>query len=97
MYNVIRGTYTYHGSHITSQGTTVVTWIYTDNVGNTSSQTQNVIINDTTLPIVDSITLPDIISECEVNTLTPPTATDNCAGVIIGTTNINLPIINMPK
>ncbi|MBB78762.1 MAG: hypothetical protein CL844_07140, partial [Crocinitomicaceae bacterium] len=78
---------------ITSQGTTVVTWIYTDNVGNTSSQTQNVIINDTTLPIVDSITLPDIISECEVNTLTPPTATDNCAGVIIGTTNINLPII----
>ncbi|WP_415583346.1 T9SS type A sorting domain-containing protein, partial [Flavobacterium frigoris] len=37
---------------ITLQGTTVVTWTYDDGNGNTSSQTQNVVIDDITLPSV---------------------------------------------
>ena len=33
---------------ITTQGTTVVTWTYTDAEGNTTTQDQNIIIDDTT-------------------------------------------------
>jgi len=36
---------------ITTQGTTIVTWTYDDGNGNTSTQTQNVIIDDVTDPI----------------------------------------------
>ena len=35
---------------ITTQGTTVVTWTFDDGNGNTSTQTQNIIIDDTTPP-----------------------------------------------
>jgi len=44
-------------------------------------------------PYLDIATLPDIIAECEVTSLTAPTATDNCAGTINGTHNATLPII----
>ncbi|MFB0903048.1 MAG: hypothetical protein QMB11_01580, partial [Nonlabens sp.] len=71
---------------ITFQGTTVVTWTYDDGNGNTSAQTQNVIIDDVTLPVADAATLPDLVFNCEVLSLTPPTATDNCVGSVIGTT-----------
>jgi len=79
---------------ITTQGTTVVTWVYTDNAGNTSQQNQNVIIDDTTNPVPDITTLPDVISECEVTSLTAPTATDNCAANITITNDATLPITN---
>ena len=79
---------------ITTQGTTVITWTYDDGNGNTATQTQNVIINDTTPPVPDVAILPDIISECEITTLTPPTATDNCVGNIMATTDVSLPINN---
>ncbi len=36
---------------ITAQGTTVVTWTYADAQGNVSTQTQNVVITDTTAPV----------------------------------------------
>jgi hypothetical protein len=36
---------------ITAQGTTIVTWTYDDGNGNTSTQTQNIIIDDTTAPV----------------------------------------------
>ena len=39
---------------ITSQGTTVVTWTYTDGEGNTTTQTQNVVVNDDTNPVPDA-------------------------------------------
>lgn len=44
---------------ITSQGTTVVTWTYDDGNGNTSTQTQNVVITpiDNGITIVNSVTL----------------------------------------
>jgi gliding motility-associated-like protein len=77
---------------ITTQGTTVITWTYDDGNGNTDTQTQNVVINDTTPPTPDAASLPDITAECEVTSLTPPTATDNCGGAVIVTNNATLPI-----
>ncbi len=44
---------------ITTQGTTVVTWTYDDGQGNTTTQTQNVIIDDVTDPI--AVTQPAIV------------------------------------
>jgi len=63
---------------------TTITWTYKDNDGNTETQTQNVIINDTTKPVPDALTLADIASPCEVleADLIVPTATDNCSGVV---------------
>ncbi|WP_394364699.1 HYR-like domain-containing protein, partial [Winogradskyella sediminis] len=77
---------------ISTQGTTVVTWTYDDGNGNTSTQTQNIIINDVTAPVADAATLVDITAECEVTTLTPPTATDNCAAGVTVTHDATLPI-----
>jgi carbon monoxide dehydrogenase subunit G len=77
---------------INIQGTTVVTWTYDDGNGNTSTQTQNVVIDDVTAPLADNSTLADVTAECEVTSLTAPTATDNCAGSITGTHNATLPI-----
>jgi len=79
---------------ITTQGTTVITWTYTDVNGNTSTQTQNVIITDTTAPIADLPTLADVVMECEVlaSDVTIPTATDNCGGVVTVTNDATFPI-----
>ncbi|MBC5863511.1 M14 family zinc carboxypeptidase [Flavobacterium turcicum] len=74
---------------ITNQGTTVVTWTYTDANGNSSNQTQNVTIDDTIAPAVP--TLASISGQCSV-TPTAPTTTDNCAGTITGTTTTTFPI-----
>lgn len=73
-------TYDAPGSH-------VVTWNYTDASGNTVSQQQTVIVTgvDSAAPVPDVTNLPVVTGECEV-TLTPPTATDNCAGTVEGTT-----------
>ncbi|PKQ60395.1 hypothetical protein BZG02_19620, partial [Labilibaculum filiforme] len=76
---------------ITAQGTTVVTWTYKDVVGNTSTQTQNVIITDATAPVADLASLPNVTAECEVTTLTAPSATDNCSAVTV-TNDASLPI-----
>ena len=77
---------------INAQGTTVVTWTYDDGNGNTSTQTQNVIITDVTAPVADIASLVDATDECSV-TPTIPTATDNCLGTINGTTTETFPII----
>ncbi|WP_413788839.1 PKD domain-containing protein, partial [Ascidiimonas meishanensis] len=77
---------------ITTQGTTVVTWTYDDGNGNTATQNQNIIIDDTTPPIPDIASLPNVTAQCEVTALTPPTATDNCGGTVIVTNNATLPI-----
>src|SRR5688572_27063231 len=71
---------------ITSQGSYIITWTYDDGNGNTSSQNQNVIINDTIAPVPDVANLPDVIGTDEIM-LAPPTATDNCGGTITATTN----------
>jgi len=69
-----------------TQGTHVITWTYTDGDGNTSTQTQNVIIEDVTAPVADLVSLVDVTGECSVTVSTVPTATDNCVGAINGTT-----------
>ncbi|MDA3866768.1 MAG: HYR domain-containing protein, partial [Salinivirgaceae bacterium] len=65
---------------------TIITWTYNDGNGNTSEQTQNVVISDVSNPVPDNATLADINAECEVASLTAPTATDNCSGTVTGTT-----------
>ena len=77
---------------ITTPGTTVVTWIYTDTAGNSSTQTQNVIIDDVTAPVADVSSLVDLTGECSVTAPTVPTATDNCDGAITGTTMTVFPV-----
>jgi len=77
----------------TEQGTYTITWTYDDGNGNTSTQTQAVIVDDVTAPVPDIASLPDITAQCSVTSLTAPTATDNCAGTITGTLDATLPII----
>lgn len=67
---------------INTQGTTIITWTYTDNHGNSTTRTQNVFIQDLIPPTSGIVTLPDIIAECEVTTLIPPVVTDNCGGPV---------------
>ncbi|MEP5365986.1 MAG: BspA family leucine-rich repeat surface protein [Reichenbachiella sp.] len=71
---------------------TIITWTYIDESGNTTTQTQQVIIEDVTAPEVNVSALEDINAECSVETLSAPIATDNCAGEIIGTHDVTLPL-----
>ncbi len=77
---------------ISVQGTTQVIWSYDDGAGNTTTQTQDVVIADVTDPVPDVAQLPTVTESCELIALTPPTATDNCAGVITATTTTSFPI-----
>ncbi|RYJ42994.1 Adhesin AidA-related protein [Flavobacterium beibuense] len=72
----------------TAQGTYTITWIYNDGNGNTTTQTQTVVVDDTTAPVADVINLPEIVNYCGVmsDEIPVPTATDNCAGVLNATT-----------
>ena len=76
---------------ITAQGTTVVTWSYVDGNGNTATQTQNVVITDVTAPVSDLSSLADLTACFEVTPLAP-SATDNCTGALLGTSDVNFPI-----
>ena len=66
------------------------TWTATDANGNASNCIQTITITDTTAPIANLGMLADIIAECSATVTVTPTATDNCAGVIIGTTTDSL-------
>ncbi|PHR31938.1 MAG: hypothetical protein COA38_06940 [Fluviicola sp.] len=77
---------------ITTQGMSVVTWTFDDGNGNTATQTQNVILTDVTAPVADLATLADVTAECEVTSLTDPTATDDCGGTVTVTNDATLPI-----
>ncbi|SDD76507.1 PKD repeat-containing protein, partial [Algoriphagus faecimaris] len=77
---------------IATQGTTVVTWTYDDGNGNTSTQTQNVVIKDLSAPVPDVVTLPEVTAEAPVTELTPPTATDNCTTGVTVTNDAVFPI-----
>jgi hypothetical protein len=69
-----------------TQGTFTVHWTYNDGNGNSSTQTQTVIVKDITKPVPTLATLPDVTGECSATISSAPTATDNCTGVITGTT-----------
>src|SRR5690606_32287153 len=79
---------------ITNQGTTVITWTYTEVSGNVVAKNQNIIIEDTTDPIPTEANLSDITAQCVVNEsdVTAPTATDNCDGTVTVTHNATFPI-----
>ncbi|WP_443939849.1 gliding motility-associated C-terminal domain-containing protein [Pedobacter sp. MW01-1-1] len=68
---------------ITTAGTTVVTWTFDYGSGYTQTVTQNVIIQDVTPPVAP--VLANVTGVCSA-TVTAPTTTDNCNGVITGTT-----------
>jgi hypothetical protein len=67
----------------TAQGTYTIHWNYTDASGNTSSQTQTVIIKDVTAPVVP--VLATVTGQCSA-TAPVPTTSDNCGGTVTGTT-----------
>ncbi|MFN2380793.1 MAG: gliding motility-associated C-terminal domain-containing protein [Bacteroidales bacterium] len=69
-----------------SPGNYSVTWTYDDGNGNSVSQIQNILVQDTTEPVPDVAVLPDLTGECGVTVTLVPTATDECAGTITGTT-----------
>ncbi|HAH25891.1 MAG TPA: hypothetical protein DCL77_19390, partial [Prolixibacteraceae bacterium] len=75
---------------ITTQGTTKVTWSFDDGNGNVTTALQNVIVDDITPPITP--VLADInVGECS-GTPSVPTTTDNCSGIVTGTTLTQFPI-----
>ncbi|WP_179336660.1 LamG-like jellyroll fold domain-containing protein [Winogradskyella ludwigii] len=65
---------------ITTQGTTIVTWTYNDGVGNTLTQLQNIIIDDTTAPILSFSNPSDaLIDSCATEVIVPsPVIVENC-------------------
>ena len=81
-----------HNASFPITASTTVVWTYDDGNGNSTTQEQSIVIADTTAPVPDQGALSEINSECEVGELSPPTATDNCAGSITGTHNANFPI-----
>jgi hypothetical protein len=68
-----------------TQGTYVIRWTFDDGKGNVSTQDQTVVIDDVTAPVPNVATLPTITAECSA-TMSAPSATDNCAGNVIGKT-----------
>ena len=78
---------------ITTLGTTVVTWTFTDASGNDTTANQNVIIEDTTDPVTP--TIADETFQCS-GTPTTPTTTDSCdTATISGTTTTTFPITTL--
>src|SRR5690606_5596051 len=70
---------------------TTVVWTYSDRI-NITTKNQSVVIADTTAPVADLASLPAITEQCELATITLPTATDNCLGTVTGTTTTIFPI-----
>ena len=74
---------------ITTQGTTVVTWIFNYGIEQSVTANQNVIIDDTIAPVIPTLT--NVTAQCSI-TPVAPTTTDACAGIITGTTSTVFPI-----
>ncbi|MFD1096086.1 HYR domain-containing protein, partial [Salegentibacter chungangensis] len=70
-----------------NQGTYTIVWTFTDSEGNSSTQNQTVIVDDTTAP--EEINIPDAVGQCSVKVSTPST-NDNCSGEITGITTDDL-------
>ncbi|WP_218133011.1 LamG-like jellyroll fold domain-containing protein [Flavobacterium gillisiae] len=75
-----------------SQGSGTITWSFKDSSGNETIASQKVIIKDVTVPVPNVANLPALtVSGCQIDSLTPTKATDNCVGSINGTPNITFP------
>ena len=68
-----------------SLGVTTVTLTVTDIKDDSDQCTATITVVDNTPPIADVNPLPNIEGECSVN-ITAPAASDNCGGVLTGTT-----------
>lgn len=79
---------------LASVGTTVVTWTYDDGSGNTTSQVQNVIVNDISAPVPDTNILEGMV-ECYSAMPNTPTATDACEGTVVGVPDVSLPLTTL--
>jgi hypothetical protein len=64
-------------------GTTTVIWTATDVCGNSSQCSQLITVTDNENP--QTVVLADIVENCVAN-VTAPTTTDNCSGIVVGTT-----------
>jgi hypothetical protein len=69
----------------TTQGTYTILWTYNDGNGNTSTQNQTILIDDTIPAVADVASLATVTGQSSA-TVTAPTATDACTGTITGTT-----------
>jgi hypothetical protein len=67
-------------------GTHTVRWQFSDPAGNTTIQTQTVVVTDGAAPVPNVASLPTLSGECSV-TAVAPTASDNCAGTVTATTS----------
>jgi gliding motility-associated-like protein len=74
---------------ITTQGVTIVTWTFSYGNGYTQTINQNVVIDDTTAPVIPL--LANLTGQCAVSPV-PPTTTDNCSGTITGTSTTTFPV-----
>ena len=77
---------------ITEIGEITIIWTYDDGNGNTATQTQKIIITDSSAPEPDNANLPDIEGEYSVDSVSPPTAQDYCNGSITATCDTEFPI-----
>ncbi len=68
-------------------GYALVTFTATDEAGNSVSTSASLTITDNTAPIIPQ--LPDVTGECSI-VINPPTTTDICGGIIVGTTTDTL-------
>ncbi|MBC7846533.1 MAG: HYR domain-containing protein, partial [Flavobacterium sp.] len=76
-----------------TQGNGAIIWSFKDSSNNETIVTQNVVIDDTIAPVPTTASLSAVnITNCQIDSLTPPTANDNCKGVINGTTTTPFPI-----
>lgn len=66
------------------QGNFAVQWTFEDNSGNSSQQAQAVLVQDTQPP--SDVILPVVEGQCSAQIGAAPTAEDNCAGTVVGTT-----------
>ncbi|MDH7515103.1 MAG: HYR domain-containing protein [Bacteroidota bacterium] len=73
--------------HVFPLGVTPVRVVAKDNSDNSSECSFLVTVVDAAAPVPALPSLPDVIGECSAAITTTPTATDNCAGTIIGTTS----------
>ncbi|MBN1602075.1 MAG: hypothetical protein JW915_10720 [Chitinispirillaceae bacterium] len=67
-------------------GNYTIVWYYRDLFGNTTTQTQMVRVLDTQAPVPNVSQLPGLQGSCSFSVTTFPTATDNCRGLVAGTT-----------